>query len=123
VKIPLHILPDPYSLNVWGCTEQLTKDDVTKALQVGLTKILPLLDFEDHTNVDLHASRIAYFVVYGWKDLVEVDIQFTPDKEPYIWTTDGVHRVSAAIYVEQEEIGCLYNEVVEQFIRERLIYS
>lgn len=119
MKVPIWCLPSPYITNIWGTRQQLTKEHVSKALQRGITKSIPLLDFEDHGDVDLHAERVAYFVLNGWTDLVSVIIQFTDQKEPYCFTDEGNHRVAAKLYLEENTIDCLYNEVVEQYLRER----
>lgn len=116
--VPISVLPDPYGINIWNTREQLSKEMVSECIRKGLVKKLPLLEDEDHTNHLLHAQRVAFFVTENWSDPVDVDIQFTPEKEPYSWILDGTHRVAAAMYMLQDKVLCLYNEVLEQYLRE-----
>lgn len=119
--IPTHKLPDPYSLNIWGTREQLTKQMVSECLSVGLTKSLPLLEFEDHENTWIHAQRVAHFVSELWYDLIEVEIHRTDVEEGYTWVVEGNHRVAAALYLGMKEVVALYNEEVANFINYEVV--
>lgn len=119
MKIPVWLLPNPYITNVWATREQLTKESVTLAIQTGMSKHLPILEFEDHRDVRLHASRVAHFVLNGWSDLIYASVQFTDQNEPYGHTFDGVHRLAAALYLDHETINAIYDEPLEQLIREK----
>jgi len=119
VNIDCSLLPNPYEINIWNTRQQLTKDMVTECLKRGLVKRYPIFDYEDHEDELLHAQRVCHFIMDKWSDPVDADVQFTPEGEPYIWNIDGCHRVAAALYMEWETITCLYNEVVEQYLRER----
>ena len=87
----------PFGMSPWGV--RLTKRDVTRAILEGRLANSP--GGEDH------AARIAYLVVNGWKDAIEVDVgvpvlNYVPD-----WiVTDGNHRLAAAIYASHEYIEC-----------------
>lgn len=116
--IPTEILPNPYEICIWGTKEQLSKDMVSECIRKGLVKSLPILADEDHTDTWLHAMRVSYFVTHGWSDAIDVEVQFTPEKEPYLWQVDGMHRTAAALYMLQDRVLCVYDEVVEQYVRE-----
>jgi len=115
--IPLSVLPNPYEINYWGAYQQLSKDLVSRCLEKGLQKTLPLFADEDHTLELLHAMRVAYFVSHGWLEPIEVRVQYTPEGEPYAWCQDGVHRLSAALYLGHTDILAIYDESVESFIK------
>lgn len=119
MKVPVWTLPNPYITNIWETKEQLTKDHVTKALQIGLSKSIPLLEFEDHADTELHAARVAYFVMNGWSELIEVVIQATDQDEEYIFCCDGNHRLAAALYLGYDEVNCLHNESVKKYLQEK----
>lgn len=116
--IPTWLLPSPYDINIWGTREQLAKDLVSLCLQRGLTKSLPLLAEEDHTNQLLHAMRVAYFVVNPSNDPIEVEMRVTDKNENYVGCLDGQHRLAANIYLTQENILAIFNPEVEVFVKE-----
>lgn len=62
-----------------------------------------------HGNPDvaaeLHAGRIAYFVVHGWADTIGIDVGVPSLGCHIAWPVqDGNHRLAAAIYRGDETI-------------------
>lgn len=87
----------PFGMSPWGV--RLTKRDVTRALMDKRLASRP--GGEDH------AARIAYLVLNGWKDAIEVDVGVPVLGYVTDWiVTDGNHRLAAAIYARHEVIEC-----------------
>ena len=95
---------NPLEEDPWGCL--IRTEDVDLVLAEGDLLATPVpIGCEDRW---VHAARIAYLVVNGWKD----EIVFEPERgwRPgdhlrHMWpVTDGNHRLAAAIYRGDEEI-------------------
>ena len=101
VSVPkLREMADPFSCDVWNCGSILTKDEVANSIRYRRYKVEPYPGQcgELWSHLD-HASRVAYFVVFGWCEPIEVDVGV-----PYLgfmpqWpVSDGNHRLAAAIF-------------------------
>lgn len=90
-------LCDPFQTPPWSEVLYLTPDCVKRAIAAG--------DLEPNPGTSRHIQRIAYFVVHGWPDAIEVDVGipcmgFTP-----AWPVqDGNHRFAAALVRGDEGI-------------------
>lgn len=114
--IPIWRLPNPYLTNVWGCTQQLTQEMVQICVEGWLTRDEPLLVWSDHTDCYVHAGRVAYFVLNGWDDLVEVGVQITDQGERYLHNFDGNHRVAALLFMGFTMVDCVPTKELIEFI-------
>lgn len=105
----LRLFADPFEHNPWDYASKLTIELVTKCLYYKTYKqeAYPLLQFEDGEawTLEDHAKRIAYLVVFGWNDAIEVDVGI-PDLgySPQWPVMDGNHRLAAAIYMDLDVI-------------------
>lgn len=88
----------PYDCDVWECGDCLSTLGVLRCLEDGwLTP--PSDEFAVHDHIWHHESRVAWLVIHGWNDPIEVDFG-----SPVLWgtdwwaITDGNHRLAAAIY-------------------------
>ena len=87
---------DPFRCNPWRHWIKLTRRDVRTAIQIQ--------QFIDHPQ-EYQGShwddicRIAYLVVHGWQDAIQIDVGI-PALRCYVdWPVlDGNHRLAAAIY-------------------------
>jgi uncharacterized ParB-like nuclease family protein len=59
----------------------------------------------DHRSTWLHAARVAYFVENNDYEPIDVDVHFTGEGDPYLWVTDGNHRLAAALYIGSKHIN------------------
>lgn len=89
---------DPFAHTVWDIDEPIRVEDVDRAILTG-TYLLASEPCDASATREQHAQRVAWLVVHGWADPVEIDVGipslgFTPS-----WPiTDGNHRFAAAIY-------------------------
>lgn len=105
VRVPvaaLEALCNPFRTTPW--TRRVTRKMVEACLEAGTLHAEPL-DGNPDVPARLHASRIAYLVMHGWKDAVQIDVG-VPSLGCHVrWPVqDGNHRVAAAIYRGDEEI-------------------
>jgi hypothetical protein len=98
----LREMVDPFSCDVWSCGEILTKGEVAQSVHSRNYKVEPYSHpgqcGEPWSHLD-HASRVAYFVVFGWCEPIQVDVG-VPDLGfmPQWPVSDGNHRLAAAIF-------------------------
>lgn len=104
--LSLSELPNPFEINIWGTVEQLTFKHVEKCLSNGLHKTKQIFPHEDHTDVWLHAMRIAYLVMHFPRRVLEVEVQYTLEGEPYNWVLDGNHCLAACCYLHNDMVLC-----------------
>jgi hypothetical protein len=123
VQLPVAILRqycNPFLGDPWGCgridpetvrlavvARQFRDTPAVRADEAGIPIFRPLRSYEAHLR------RIAYFVVHGWNDAIEVDIGIPSLRCHVDWIVqDGNHRLAAAIIRGDEFIlasvgGCL----------------
>jgi hypothetical protein len=77
------------------------RNGITKAIKEN--RLISQYNFPSEPRT--HMERIAYFVVHGWKDAIQIDVGI-PFMQCYVnWIiTDGNHRMAAAIYRKDEHI-------------------
>jgi hypothetical protein len=109
VLTPLSVLElervwSAYDCDVWDCGDILSELGVLRAIEDGrLTP--PSEAFIGPQHIGHHESRVAWLVVHGWRDPIEVDFG-----APALWNTnwwaitDGNHRLAAAIYRGEKSI-------------------
>ena len=105
----LREMADPFGCDVWSCGSILAKESVTDSLHSKRYKFSPypgqvLHDCKPWSLQD-HADRVAYLVVFGWCEPVQVDVGI-PDIGfmPQWPIIDGNHRLAAAIFAGLEAI-------------------
>lgn len=93
---------NPFRTTPWS--RRITPKMVSDCLEAGTLHAEPL-DGNPDVPARLHAARIAYLVMHGWKDAVQIDVG-VPSLGCHVrWPVqDGNHRVAAAIYRGDEEI-------------------
>jgi hypothetical protein len=104
ISVSLTVLSEicnPYSAIVWhGVNSPIKKHEVTKQIRQGNLLDPNTIDPNNlrHGKRIAHIRRIAWFVVNGWSDPLEVDVG-VPSAGCHIdWpVTDGNHRLAAAI--------------------------
>ena len=109
VSVPkLREMADPFICDVWSCGSVLTKEDVANSIHSRRYKVAPYpgqgQGLEPWSLQD-HADRVAYLVVFGWCEPIQVDVGV-----PYLgvmpqWpVSDGNHRLAAAIFAGLQTI-------------------
>ena len=95
---------DPFKDLVWGC-DSISRNDIKDAIKE--KSFVSNHKFNDN-EWDENVGRIAYFVVNGWSDAIEIDVGI-PSMQCHVnWIiTDGNHRFAAAIYRKAAVSGCL----------------
>lgn len=86
---------DPFESDVWDTGELISKDEVITAIRE--KRLMSPEDAKDYSHKNSHIERIAWFVVYGWSDSIEVDFGIPGMYYPNWGITDGNHRFAAAI--------------------------
>lgn len=93
----------PYSMRLWG-RQVVSKAEVKRELDHGHFIGRP---WEPKWTALQHAQRIAWLVVNGWEDAIEIDVGVPGLTSGNILSdliTDGNHRLAAAIYRKDETI-------------------
>jgi len=109
VNIPLSTLVNynPFNNIVWpGLKRPITKREIAKAIDTGnlVDKVLSNPLTKEYKRRD-HIGRVAYFVVNGWNDAIEIDVGIPCLGCNVSWPVcDGNHRVAAAFYKGNETI-------------------
>ncbi len=90
---------NPFSDNPWCLDRPITQSDIKVAIRTN--NLLPPMsnDIVPYSTAPLdHITRIAWFVVHGWNDPINIDVG-VPSLGCYpIWPLmDGNHRFAAAI--------------------------
>lgn len=98
------LMVDPYKVNIWGTYHQLTMADVASCIRDSWIQELPLDNGCDHRSTWIHAGRVAFFVTNPDWEPIDVDVHFTGEGDPYLWVTDGNHRLAAALFLGQAYI-------------------
>jgi len=94
---PVDLLPDPYDNCVWLIDSPITVEEVEAAINKGY-----LLDVPTDVAFDrsFHVARVAYLVVHGWEDPIEVEAS-----DHITWPVmDGNHRLAAAKFLGMEMV-------------------
>lgn len=95
----LQELCDPAKGDPWGF--QITPGEVAQAVEEGRFRATPWKSFPNQFTKEerqYHIERVAYFVVNGWTDPIDLDVG-VPSLGCYIsWMIlDGNHRFYAAV--------------------------
>lgn len=95
---------NPFGTNIWMHQgPPIFKKDIKRAIKENR---LNGKFFENKPNSwKYHCSRIAYFVVNGWEDAIQIDVG-VPSLRCYVdWIIiDGNHRFAAALYMKKDFI-------------------
>lgn len=104
---------DPFRTDKWK-EGPITRDMVYTSLMIGTydraawsysSELSPSdLPVEFRYTPEWHAQRIAYLIVHGWNDPIEIDIGIPSLGYRCYPLLDGHHRVCAAVYREDEMI-------------------
>lgn len=112
IKLPvkrLQKLCDPYETNPWG-KQRITRAKVRAAIEAKSLESEPMSNRAHRRRTyRYHIERIAWLVVNGWEDAIEVDIGVPAlgchaELEGFCVIWDGNHRLAAAIYRGDLEI-------------------
>ena len=114
VQIPiakLREICDPFVSNPWmpfhdGSGLVLERSAIEAALVSGNVDERPYHTIlEDQDTIAYHVARIAYLVLHGWTDPIEIDVG-VPGLGCHVdWVVvDGNHRLAAAIFRGDESI-------------------
>lgn len=96
---------NPFGNSPWGY--RINHSDVLKAIEAKSFEPTPKIPNKRSAR-RYHINRIAYLVVHGWTDSIEVDVGvpflgYNPD-----WIIiDGNHRFAASLYRGDETIKAL----------------
>lgn len=109
---------DPVRKNCWGLDSPITQLDIEKAVSSGnlfSPKSNEKTTSEIHRTKSEHISRIAWFVVHGWNDPIDIDVG-VPSLGCYSkWPLeDGNHRFAAAIIRGDHIILAIISGVVSE---------
>jgi hypothetical protein len=86
---------DPFTNTVWGLRRPVTRDDIAKAINKGNF----VTNHKYANSFSNHVKRIAYFVVHGWNDAINLDVGVPALGCVMSWMiVDGNHRFAAAIF-------------------------
>lgn len=98
---------DPYTQVVWdGIETPITREEVAAAIAAGVGGDVPsdLTPTEGLTRA-FHVQRVAWFVIHGWSNPIEVDLGVPVMGFYPTWPIlDGNHRFAAAVYRGDEAI-------------------
>lgn len=105
---PLAALGNPFDGVCWPDLERpITTVDVGEAL---VSRALRHPDEGDCTTRAEHAGRIAWFIVNGWRDPIEVDVGIPSMGYVPEWPIqDGNHRLAAAILLKCRTIDIRFS--------------
>lgn len=107
MKIALSKLKDynPFKNQVWlGLIRPISIEEVEECMDNKWYAEYPLVGHD--IDREEHASRIAYLVVNGWDDEIQIDVGVEGLTMPQWIISDGNHRLAAAFYREDEFIEC-----------------
>ena len=92
---------NPFKDLVWGC-DLIYRNDIKIAIKE--KNFVSTHNFNDN-EWDENIGRVAWFVVNGWNDAIEIDVGI-PSMQCHVnWmVTDGNHRLAAAIYRKDRHI-------------------
>jgi hypothetical protein len=96
----LTICRHPYENEIWIPGQVVKRDIITRCIERG--RLLHPKQYEDEQDEDnctmlQHHERIAWLVVNGWEEPIEVDFGVSFGRQWYP-LQDGHHRLAAAIY-------------------------
>jgi len=100
---------DPYKEQPWRIGGSLTREMVADCIQTG--NLSDVVTQEGclppkTLTIEQHAARVAWFVVHGWTDAIDIDVGVPSLGCVVSWpVVDGNHRLSAAIYRGDEHIS------------------
>lgn len=114
VMVPIKNLEriwSPYRQPLWG-PNPLRLGDVRKALQnrdfekKEYNPDKALYNDKYRWPLERHAARVAFFVLNGWKNPIQIDVGVPEFQgwQPGDIVVDGNHRLAAAIYRHDKEI-------------------
>lgn len=94
---------NPFVESPWGVGLVSTRM-VSNAIREGRFSPSPVPVGHD-APVSQHEARIAYLVVHGWKDAIEIDVGVPAMQCNISWiVSDGNHRLGAAIFKKDKAI-------------------
>jgi hypothetical protein len=100
---------NPFSNIVWwaSCVTPITHQEIKEAIDNFRFEESPREDsICDPLPREFHIKRIAYLVVYGWDDPIEIDVGVPELCCNIDWIIiDGNHRLAAAFYREEKSIA------------------
>lgn len=99
---------NPFRHAVWiRLKTPITKTEVQEAIEKKDFVSEPILE-EDHylkTTRKDHIGRVAYFVIYGWSDPIEIDVGVPELGVNVSWIIiEGNHRLASAFYKNDQTI-------------------
>ena len=111
---------DPFGVCVWeGIESPITRKEVENAISEG--RLLSDVYLCMPWRRERHAERIAWFVVNGFKDPIEVDVGVPELNCHPGWVIfDGNHRFAAAVFRNDEGIDVLPSGSVTEISRFRV---
>lgn len=97
-------IANPVECPPWECGILLAKQDVLQAIAQRDYLATPVPPRDD-INPFAHARRIAWLVVNGWEDAIEIDVGVPAFGNCRAWPVlDGNHRLYAAVIRGDAEI-------------------
>lgn len=103
---------DLVSSSIWeGIINPVKREEIAKAIMLG-ELLHPDTPIRKGYKGD-HIKRIAWFVVYGWDEPIEVDVGIPGMSLPSWPIYDGNHRLIAAIFRKDISIRGHFSGAVE----------
>lgn len=107
---------DPFSIKVWDDLESpITIKEIMECI-INNSFACEYLAEGDlaRKNRDYHIKRIAYFVVNGWKEPIQIDVRTTIPKFNEFKIFDGKHRLVAAIFKFDSSISSILRGMISE---------
>lgn len=109
----------PLDSPIWMIFPAISESEIELAINLNKFRCEPMYEDVLYTDLnefrDEHISRIAYLIVNGWDDPIQLDVGIPGHYEPPWLICDGNHRYIAANYLKHEYIEADYTGCVNTF--------
>lgn len=107
---------DPFSIKVWDDLDSpITIQEIMESIINNSFAYEYLADGDlARKSRDYHIKRIAYFVVNGWKEPIQIDVRTSIPQLNEFKIFDGKHRLVAAIFRFDSSISAILRGMVSK---------
>lgn len=113
VTVPVDAIKErynPFEWEVWDIEYPISITEVDRAIASKHLESLPFSKWTFGDDRNQHASRIAYLVVNGWDDPIDIEV----DEYGGVLVLDGNHRLAAAIYRGDPHIAAILGGFIDE---------